>query len=390
MDFIDFLNDLHHHNGDNTGRHEIRIKNDSGPMVSRIFSNNPEVIRDTVTASQQKKSDRNAVYFGVAKRRRGAKEGKKKDVSSVSALWADVDTVKMGWDTKATIRRLYELPYPLRPSICVMSGGGLHLYWLLKEPVVFDTFGTDLWHSQVREFEEVNKLVQTVMTSDAVHDITRVLRLPSTWNTKAVRVDDEHASNALKYATKVEVVWNHWFAAHTMQEYADAFGDKGEFDMRGVPQKVLGPEGFIHPKDMPVPDEHTVKGNYEKALRSALGEKKGERIAGWEEIWSRCRYHNNSWPYLGVDEAIVRSTARLWCIKENELKPDAIVDSVMRKLKLIQSEQAPDERWDWVEEREKVSKQLHRWIEQWELIRENEKKIRAAKRRAEKAAKAGK
>ena len=57
-------------------------------------------------------------YYGVALRKNRGDE--KSDVYGTRALWVDVDVLTLPKSTFV-------------PSIIVHSGGGFHLYWLLKE-----------------------------------------------------------------------------------------------------------------------------------------------------------------------------------------------------------------------------------------------------------------
>ena len=75
-----------------------------------------------------------SVYFGVAKRRREG--GGKQDVLGVTALWADIDTVNLGWDTDKCAKILHDAPREVSPSALIHSGGGLHAYWFLKSPLM--------------------------------------------------------------------------------------------------------------------------------------------------------------------------------------------------------------------------------------------------------------
>lgn len=69
------------------------------------------------------------VYHGVGVFSRP--RGQNDDVLAVCALWADMDFKDIPRDQ--AIRRVKE--FPLKPSAGVLSGGGLHAYWFLKEPL---------------------------------------------------------------------------------------------------------------------------------------------------------------------------------------------------------------------------------------------------------------
>jgi len=95
----------------------------------------------------EQRFDIHDTYFGVGLRgenfgehRRGGND----DVVAIPALWADIDI--LGPAHKETALPLAEdeaLAFldnlPLKPSIVVNSGHGLHAYWILDKPLVIET-----------------------------------------------------------------------------------------------------------------------------------------------------------------------------------------------------------------------------------------------------------
>jgi hypothetical protein len=70
------------------------------------------------------------VYIGVAMRRRPG-DGSGENCASLGALFVDLDYKRTPeTDARAALAR-----FALKPSIVVASGGGLHAYWLLREPI---------------------------------------------------------------------------------------------------------------------------------------------------------------------------------------------------------------------------------------------------------------
>jgi hypothetical protein len=111
------------------------------------------------------------VYVGVLPRTRHG--GKKSDVARAGVAWAELDFEKLG-GREATIARVK----PLKPDVVVMSGGGLHCYWLSVSPL-------DISERATRDRFELSMSVrQKQLGGDAVHDVARVLRLPQTLNWK--------------------------------------------------------------------------------------------------------------------------------------------------------------------------------------------------------------
>jgi P4 family phage/plasmid primase-like protien len=118
-----------------------------------------------------------AIYFGVATRRDGAVSGNKTTVLQAPALWVDIDCAKQGLKGQDTIDALEFLPFP--PSIIVNSGGGLHAYWQLEEPV--DVGGPELYGP----VEALCRRLALILAGDtSCAEIARILRLPGTLNSK--------------------------------------------------------------------------------------------------------------------------------------------------------------------------------------------------------------
>jgi hypothetical protein len=116
------------------------------------------------------------LYFGVATRDGVAApdgtKGGKANIVNISAVWADCDFKDV--DRKALHKKLNQFAF--YPSIIVASGGGAHLYWLLKEPVEKDEIGT---------VEEVNRRIAQSLSGDMnACDAARILRIPGTKNRK--------------------------------------------------------------------------------------------------------------------------------------------------------------------------------------------------------------
>jgi hypothetical protein len=110
---------------------------------------------------------REEVYVGVAPRL--GENGTKAGVSRLQALWADLDA-RDGYTRDNRFKQLLELPY--HPSIVVSTGGGLHAYWLLREPAE----GPD----ELDRAEYVMRQVAKGLGGDPVHDRSRIMRAPGT------------------------------------------------------------------------------------------------------------------------------------------------------------------------------------------------------------------
>jgi P4 family phage/plasmid primase-like protien len=112
------------------------------------------------------------VYIGVAGR-----DGEGRDLehcTTLHVLFAEVDFK----DTPELVARTRLAEFPLPPSMVISSGGGLHLYWLLEEPIDLRSTGPE----QVTEY--LRALARRLGADVRAAEPARVLRLPDTLNTK--------------------------------------------------------------------------------------------------------------------------------------------------------------------------------------------------------------
>jgi hypothetical protein len=109
-------------------------------------------------------------YFGVSTR--DGKGGKKDNILQIPALWCDVDFKDI--DRKEFRKKLKKFDFP--PSITVFSGGGYHLYWILKKPI---------GRAYIPELEDMNRRIAKALNGDQnACDAARILRVPLTLNHK--------------------------------------------------------------------------------------------------------------------------------------------------------------------------------------------------------------
>ena len=150
-------------------RVEIRLKKpgEDQPMRRRFYADPVEAARDAVTLGLHEE-----VYAGVAPRL--GENGTKASVTRLRALWADLD-FKAGYTHTSRIEQLTELPH--HHSILVWTGGGWHAYWLLRDPAE----GPD----ELDRTEYVMRRIAEGLQGDPVHDRSRILRVPGTFNWKS-------------------------------------------------------------------------------------------------------------------------------------------------------------------------------------------------------------
>jgi P4 family phage/plasmid primase-like protien len=116
------------------------------------------------------------LYHALATRRTTA-SGRLDNCSDLWALYIEID-LKRGVPLADTWSRLSG--FALTPSFIVHSGGGLHVYWRLSEPLSLDTpLGV------ARAYQWLGDLAQRLGGERESTEPARVLRLPDTFNHKA-------------------------------------------------------------------------------------------------------------------------------------------------------------------------------------------------------------
>lgn len=121
------------------------------------------------------------IYFGVNPRKYIGGT-KKEDVALARCLFADFDDkddplIKPGDGCgryEFVLNRIIDAGLP-EPSLAVSSGGGIHTYWRLDEPI-----------TDANEFKAAQKQIIRVLHSDnSINDFPRIMRLPGFLNVKA-------------------------------------------------------------------------------------------------------------------------------------------------------------------------------------------------------------
>jgi hypothetical protein len=136
------------------------------------------------------------IYFGtnfLAERPKSGR-GKAEDSGGATCFYMDVD-----FDTESEAHARSDLPKTeadaiglvkgngFDPSIIVHSGHGLHVYWLFKEPWIFDSDEEreKCHYLLLRLQETINiKASKSGWSLDSTNDLARVLRVPGTFNIK--------------------------------------------------------------------------------------------------------------------------------------------------------------------------------------------------------------
>lgn len=135
------------------------------PSKEQIFSNNRAEINNFIAAHIKEN-----IYCGVASRKN--RDGSKAGCFQISSLWEDIDFKDLPGGLDDAIALLKK--FPLMPSMVILTGNGLHLYWLLREPI-----------SATLEIECYLKGIGKELCADpAATEIARIMRVPGTFNHK--------------------------------------------------------------------------------------------------------------------------------------------------------------------------------------------------------------
>ena len=152
---------------------EIRAKNTKENRWISDFLHTDYISDDEKIKILMNLKNDHDIYFGVgARKRHGGRT--KDDVLYLKTCWIDIDEK----DPKKKREKIEELKRWFKPpTIIVDSGGGLHVYFVLKEPV---------YETDFQRVVAVNRGLAQEFNGDraVASDIARILRLPGTLNHK--------------------------------------------------------------------------------------------------------------------------------------------------------------------------------------------------------------
>lgn len=181
--FLDYLYGPYYSQATCLSYLEVRGRKETDPPGKMPFNRFYPGIDPLLKGMGKWEWDRN-YWIGVALRK-SDKSGKKIDCLALTALYSDVDYGQDGhrkknrWQTKAEALAAIQA-FPLRPSILVHSGGGFQVYWILKELLGLET-------GNYAQVEAIMKGLTLALGGDVgTQDISRILRLPGTFNMKLV------------------------------------------------------------------------------------------------------------------------------------------------------------------------------------------------------------
>jgi len=121
-------------------------------------------------------------YFSVCPRINP--KGEKRFIRQVPGLWLDIDCGENGHKKKpryATIKEaakelLKEIPH--HPDYVMSTGGGIHAYWKFREPFEITS------DADIERIEGNMKGMAIRLGADYTSDLSRILRIPDTFNNK--------------------------------------------------------------------------------------------------------------------------------------------------------------------------------------------------------------
>jgi hypothetical protein len=136
------------------------------------------------------------VYYGIGLQREEPTEGgrgREDAVISIPGLWLDIDVkgpnhrAKDLPVNKSSVKQVLDM-FPLKPTMVVTTGGGLHTYWLFKEPMILSKKEK---HKMAKDLSAKFQAMFRYLAAqkgwriDNTSDLSRLLRLPGTYNHKS-------------------------------------------------------------------------------------------------------------------------------------------------------------------------------------------------------------
>ena len=161
-------------------------------MAGRPFTDVDQLVRYAGTTRHV--LDFKHVYFCTSRQakqglnKRGTPQAyrKSKDALAMKAIWIDIDVdanvpkkypnKQTAWSEFSTLRKTLSLP---NPSAVVDTGGGLHIYWISKTPLL-----PHEWHAYADGLKQLLLLNDFKFDPTCTSDRARILRMPGTFNRK--------------------------------------------------------------------------------------------------------------------------------------------------------------------------------------------------------------
>lgn len=152
---------------------ELRI--DTGAEIVRLWDTTPAGI---INQAKQYHATAKSIWFGPGLRR--TQRGRDEDVGWLQSLWVDCDAKCFPNQTQEEALEKLQTFDPA-PSVIVDTGHGMQGYWVLEAPAE---------GPQVAEAKSAMHWLRDQLSTglphalDSVHNPSRMMRLPNTWNRK--------------------------------------------------------------------------------------------------------------------------------------------------------------------------------------------------------------
>ncbi len=153
-------------------------------------------VEDLEMMLQQHETEKTSLGFAFAVRRldfrfNGFSQGSKQDCAAIQTLQVDFDSLQadkdegrpLSPDSKdAVVSAMRDAP--LKPTMVIDSGGGVHGYWILKRPVILKS------NLDINRIESINRTLMNYFKSlklpcvvdTSVADVAHLMRLPGSIN----------------------------------------------------------------------------------------------------------------------------------------------------------------------------------------------------------------
>ena len=180
-------------------------------------------VEDAIHDAESMTAEDLYVGVGLAAKDYGPKQRCKSDeIAGIVGLWADLD-LRSDAHPKSTLPASVEqalsiLPPKFMPSIMILTGNGVHIWWLFKEPWIFASQEdrqaaaafVSRWHTLLRD-----NASQRGWAYERLTDLARVLRVPGTTNCK-----DPANPKPVVIHSQTDLRYN----PSDLSEYLDEFG----------------------------------------------------------------------------------------------------------------------------------------------------------------------
>lgn len=279
---------------------------------------------------------RYSCYFGVAKRSHKG-DGTKGSIKEVPALWVDIDCANSGINEDATVNTLANLPYSIRPSALIRSGGGVHAYWFLKEP-----------SGDVEWIEAVNQDLARAFSADTgVFNVDRIMRIPGTRNPKRNKLSS--------------LVYCHHWRRFTVENMIGVVMD--------LAHKQLAPDGTMK-------DQAQVANEFaaiappmtaSRAMEMAWGDRRKSTNSKSSKAFGHARPGGGA-GYMGLDDAMMLYTSWAVCT-EKEITDKALANIAEDAANLVGEvymRYGLLNKFDFNSEYDKAMDKASRWVPKWE------------------------